>query len=344
MNQKIKDKGKMVDQFLKGERSDWDDEAQLAAEEMLIELSDNPEVAKKIYAQQNRNLQQAIEAKEKGNNFRNFDKLYDMKNRLSKTEDKESRQYKTLAEEIEKVQNRLNSSENFEHKDLLNLDKKPIILPGNNAVVPVGTVMKYGYDDNENSFAVIDDYAPSTGKISVTVWTPEKTERKKIDIKLFSSQYDQTIKHSGFDTEEMFNKIIKDGEMSSSEMFYKLPADTLKKHKKDIIKNLRDTTERVFYRDKENNIKVDYADDAVQEIDNEGGRFIFPQEDDEFEKFMFNRLKQGKNDYRKETGDYWHIKDIAEKMFGYEYLKVLENRLKKKKGEAITELELEEAA
>jgi SNF2 family DNA or RNA helicase len=344
MNQKIMDKGKMVDQFLKGEKSTWDEEAQLAAEEMMIALSDNPEVAKRILEHQNKNIQQAIEEKEKTNNFRNFDKLYDMKNRLSKTEDKESRQYKTLAEEIEKTQNQLNNSNNFAHKGMLTLDQKPIILPGNNAVVPVGSVMRYSYNEGDNSFVVIDDYAPSTGKISVTVWTPEKTERKKIDIKLFASQYDQTIKHSGFDTEEMFNKIIKDGEMSSAEMFYKLPADTLKKHKKDIIKNLRDTTERVLYRDKNNKIKADYADDAVQEIDNEGGRFIFPQEDEEFEKFLFQNIKAEKYSKGRTPDDYWHIKHIAEKMYGYEYYRVLENKLKKKKGEATTEPELEEAA
>jgi hypothetical protein len=99
-----------------------------------------------------------------------------------------------------------------------------------------------------------------------------------------------------------------------------------------------------LYRDKNNKIKADYADDAVQEIDNEGGRFIFPQEDEEFEKFLFQNIKAEKYSKGRTPDDYWHIKHIAEKMYGYEYYRVLENKLKKKKGEATTEPELEEAA
>lgn len=345
MNQKIKEKGKMVDQFMRGEQSTWDDETQLQAEQMLIELSDNPALAEKLYAQQNKKLQEAIAQKERSSNFRRFDQLYDMKNRLSKMEDKESKRYLALQEEVEKTMNQLNNSENFEHKQYLTLDKKPIVLPGSNVVIPVGSVIKYGFNDQE--FAIVDNYSPSTGNVTITEWSAGGTKTKKMAIKLFASQYGETIEKRDFDTEEMFNKLISDEEnkMDDYKVIYKLPKDQLQKHKKQLIKNLREGSYGyLFYRDSENNLKAGRAYDVIDELDEQGGRLVFPQEDDEAINYLHKTVANYNN--RGYNEEYWASKEIASKLYGEKYEKVLERLVKQKKGETVVEEEpeFEEAA
>lgn len=345
MVNKILDKGGMVDKFMKGEVSTWDDEIQADGDEMIIELSGNPEQARLLKESRNRALETAIREKNKKSDMRDFAKLFEAKNTLKRVE-AGSKTAKQIEKEIENIKSRLNSSENFDHKEYLTLNETPILIPEHNVVIPVGSVVKYGYSDSD--LAVIDSFTPSTGRVQLTGYSSTSgVETKTMPLKDFVMQYgeDRTILKQSLDVAGMFKKMIIDEKTTEKQIIYKLPKDIFAQHRKDILKNLRAQNPRdlrytnTIWKNMDGQYKIGSYENAFNEIDNEGGKIIFPQDDDQLPVIldqMINKKYVGALDRWGDPEDYSSdAESLARDIYGDKFKLGIKKAIAKLKGEVI---------
>lgn len=346
MNTKIMDKGGMVDKFLKGETSRWDDDVQLDADEMMIELADNPEQAKALLAFRNKRLNEAIKVQEREAGFKNLEKLYDVKRRMNAAKDKTTKQYQMLEQEHEQLKNKLIANSNFEHKEKMTLDNTPIILPKLNKVIPVGTVMQTE-GGNDNGYYVITDFTPSTGRVSLAKYDTKSEEgimRYGMHIKDFESGVGKIFSETEHDLGSMFTQLIsREGKVGCG-LVSNLPVEFLKANKKDILKNY-EGSEPIMYKDNNGDIKISDYRDAKEAIANEGGRYVFPQEILSFPKVLYDlildKMQRGKNGSpRNSYYEYTDYVGYARKLYGSDWEKQIKKEVRKLNGDKGTSIKI----
>jgi hypothetical protein len=285
MNQKVMDKGDMVDKFMRGELNTWDADVELSPEEMMIALAENPETAERLLKARNVALENAMKEKERIGNYRKLSQTYDIKFQMEKATDKESRQYKQLEQELNQLQSNMDS----QYKELSAFEQRPIILPNHNAVIKVGSVIKYGSTDD--SLSIVKNYTHSTGRIELETWDYSGVEKNVLSLKDFENQYGNTIEKTDMDVYQIFNKLVKEDKIYDIGIVSKFPKDVLKQYKADILDNMREDNPSVIYKDLDGEYSIIGYNQARREIANEGGRIVFPQEDAGVAKYLFSYYK-----------------------------------------------------
>jgi len=287
MNQKVHDKGDMVQKFMRGEINRWDSDVELSPEEMMIALAENPEVAKKLVEAQNIAIQNAIKEKERTSNYRKLSRFFDVRAQLNKLTNKDSRQYKQLEQELD----RLPKEMPYEYRNVVSLEQRPIILPNHDAIIKVGSVIRFGSSDN--SFAIVKNYTYSTGRVELETWDANHgMEERVLSLKDFEQQYGKTIESVDMDVYKMFDKLINEARVYAPGIISKLPLDVLKQNKVKILDNMKDHSVDVIYKDLDGNYKILDYKAARERAANEGGRIVFPQEDSGIAKYLYDQIRQ----------------------------------------------------
>jgi SNF2 family DNA or RNA helicase/uncharacterized protein YqiB (DUF1249 family) len=315
MSDKVRQKGKMTEEFMKGESNTWNPDVELSLDDMMISMADNPDVARKLLERRNVSLQNAIKEKKRMSGFRNLEEIFDLKFRMNRVPEKDSRQYKQLEQELERLQNDVNTQEDFQHKDAITLDKRPIIMPEFDTLIPINSIIKYSFA-NDN-LAIVKNYTHSTGRVELETWNAYSgVQTKTLTIKQFEAQYGKTIEKTEMDLPKLFDKLINEDKTHDDCVISRLPVEILKQHKSQILKNLADDENNyhpVIYRDMDGIYKIADFEKAKMYIDNEGGKIVFPQEDENVVKFLHKELKS--KDYDRHN----KAESLAEKYYGENY-------------------------
>jgi hypothetical protein len=299
MTDKIMKKGGMVSKFLKGELSEWNEDVQLDGDEMLAARAKNPERARKILERRNAAIQEAKKEKNRVINFQKFDRLFEVKAKMSKFEDQNSKQYKMLEQEQNEIMERLNNDPEFKLKDHLTSDQKPIVIRNHDVAIPVGSVVKYSnHPDEANEFAVLTDYTPSTGRVLLTTYSSDTREIKSMPVESFISQYGWTVKKTDLDVAGMFKTLVDKENLIDMGMINAMPIDALNANRKQLLQNLRDVdyAPPLMYKNMNGEIKFDVADDVFQTIEEDGGKVLFPQEYPDWVKVASQIIKSKRDD------------------------------------------------
>ncbi|MCK9209254.1 MAG: SNF2-related protein [Ignavibacteriaceae bacterium] len=334
MNTKIMDKAGMVDKFLKGETSRWDDEVQLEADEMMIELADNPEQAKALLAFRNKKLQDALAEQQRQSNYKQLDRLYEVKRKKSGMAEKTSKQYQMMEQEERSLTEKLIEA-NFEHKGKLDYDRTPVILPGINKVIPVGGIL----EGKSGEFYVVEDYAPSTQRVKIRTYKAgtqgDMVGTRAISAKELDKEFNALHKETDLDLGGMFKKIIDDNEEVGINFISKIPKEILQINKVKLLEKLNNTDE-VLYQTMDGDFKVADYESAKDEIATEGGKIIFPQEKPEFPKILNELIKLHKPKQNWGEGYYQFrkYKNFATSIYGENYENAIKKEIKRLNGEA----------
>ncbi|HEX2868712.1 MAG TPA: SNF2-related protein [Ignavibacteriales bacterium] len=336
MHDKIISKKNMVEDFMKGVSDQWDDEVKMDDDEMMIALAENPEEAKRILKAREGKLNKLKEEKDRVRNFSQLDQLYTIKNQMAKIDDRESKRFQSLQQEYESLKNRLNNAEKFDFKNMLDLNEKPVIIPGKNAVIPVGSIVNWGNSEDDMHYAVIEGYSPSTGKIrTTTFYQSNKPETIIMDYKNVAQYYGSLMTKADIDKPGMYKELLKEG--AGAGIIYRIPKDILEMHRNDVLSAMQHKNIPTMYRTMDGNIKIDDYSQAIGDITKDGGKIIFPQEEIQFPKMLLDYIKMEKernhrNRYHGTTneGEY-----MARALYGYgEWEQELKKDVRRMKGEA----------
>jgi len=334
MNTKIMDKAGMVDKFLKGETSRWDDEVQLEADEMMIELADNPEQAKALLAFRNKRLQDALAEQQRQSNYKQFDRLYEVRRKKAGMEDKTSKQYQMMEQEERSLTEKLIGAD-FEHKGKLDLDKTPVILPGVNKIIPIGSIL----EGKDGGFYVVEDYVPSTQRVKIRTYKAgaqgDMVGTRALSAKELDKEFSALYKETDLDLGGMFKKIIDDNEELGINFISKMPKEILQANKVKLLKKLNGGDE-VLYQTMDGDYKVAAYENANYEIIGGGGKIIFPQENPEFPKILNELIKTNKPKQNWGEGYYQFrkYKNFATSIYGENYENAIKKEIKRLNGEA----------
>ncbi len=280
MNDKIRKKGDMVNKFLRGDIDEWSEDVQLDGDEMLAEMAHNPERARKILERRNVAVQEAQKEKNRNSGYKKFDRLFELKSKMNKIEDKESRQFKMFEQEADEIKTKLNQDPDFKLKDFITSGQKPIVIPEHNTAIPVGSVIKFStHPDKLNEFAVVNSYTPSTGRVQITTYSGDAREVKSIPVDLFIPQYGKTIKTTDFDTAQMFKTLVDKEKLVNMSVINAMPIDALNANRSQILTNIKAAGQTpLMYRNMDGEIKFDSTWYAFKDIELNGGKVLFPQE------------------------------------------------------------------
>lgn len=345
-NQKILDKRGFVNSILMGKDDVMEnDEGGVAADEVQIALAEDPEQARKLLQRKNEAFAKLMKERKVKENFTKLDNLFTQKTRLARMKDKDSLAYKSLSDDIKKMQSELNSSDEFEHKDILSEENRPIVLPQHNAVVKVGSVVNIGTTEK----AVVSNYSHSTGKIMLKVFSPYEIKTRTTDLRTFGNSYNQMIKPAAESTEDMFKKLIVKDKTTSINVIEALPDEVYKRYKHQILANLQDGySHPVIARKKDGSYVGTVTDFAFEQ----GYDIILPQETPEYFNLVDKAVKTSDNDYDKGLSTYANTSsdnaiEAAQRFYGDKWESKIKYLKQKAKGDATTEtddLEFEEAA
>jgi hypothetical protein len=344
-NQKILDKRGFVNAILTGKEDVMEnDEGGVSADEMQIALAEDPEQARKLLQRKNEAFVRLMKERKVKENYSKLDDLFTQKTRLGRMKDKESLAYKSLTEEIDRTKNELNSSEDFEHKDILTADSRPIILPKHNAVIKVGSVVNYGSEQS-----IITGYSHSTGKITMKSFDRYDVKTREGDIRSFENNYNNFITPSKEDAETMFKKLIMDHKTSNIKVIEALPDEICQRYRKQIIRNLEDGySHSVIARKSDGSYvgtDVDFATRHKYDI-------VLPQDSQDYFNIVDKAVKTSDSDFDLYQSEYAHkstdkAEEAAERFFGENWENKIKYLKQKSKGDATTEsedLEFESAA
>lgn len=345
-NQKILDKRGFVNSILMGKDDVMEtDEGGVAADEIQIALAEDPEQARKLLERKNEAFSKLMKERKVKENFTKLDNLFTQKTRLARMKDKESLAYKSLSEDIDKMKNELNGSSEFEHKDILSEENRPIVLPQHNAMVKVGSVVNIGSTEK----AVVSNYSHSTGKITLKVFNQYEIKTRTTDIKTFGNSYNQMIKPAAESAEEMFKKLVVTDKTTNINVIEALPDEVYHRYKDAIMENLKDGySHPVIARKKDGTYvgtEIDYAFEHEYDI-------VLPQETPEYFNVVDKAIKTSDVDYDKNKSTYAYksndyAKQAAQRFYGDKWDSKIKYLKQKAKGDATSEtddLEFEEAA
>jgi hypothetical protein len=342
-NQKILDKRGFVNSILMGKDDVMEnDDGGVSADEIQIALAEDPEQARKLLQRKNEAFTKLMKERKVKENYGKLDNLFTQKTRLARMADKESLAYKSLAEDVEKIKKQLNSSSEFEHKDILTEESRPIVLPQHNAVVKVGSVI----EDGQNK-AIISNYSHSTGRITIKMFNRYEVKTRVTDLKTFGNSYGNWIKPSGESAEAMFQKLITKDKTTNIEVIEALPDEIYSRYKNVIIENLKDGYSHAVIAKKQDGSYIGTETDYAFE---HGYDIILPQETTEYFNIVDKAVKTVDNDYDEENRYYTSqnkAREAAERFFGKNWESKVKYLKQKAKGNATSEtddLEFEEQA
>lgn len=345
-NQKILDKRGFVNSILMGKDDVMEnDEGGVAADEVQIALAEDPEQARKLLQRKNEAFAKLMKERKVKENFSKLDNLFTQKSRLGRMKDKESLAYKSLSEDIDKMKNELNGSSEFEHKNILSEENRPIVLPQHNAVVKVGSVVNVGTTEK----AVVSDYSHSTGKITLKLFSQYEIKTRTTDLRTFGNSYNQMIKPAKESAEDMFKKLIIKDKTTNINVIEALPDEVYHRYKSDIMKNFKDGYSHPVIARKKNGTYVGTVTDFAFE---QGYDIILPQETPEYFNLVDKAVKANDDDYDKDRSYYAsrsndYAKQAAQRFYGNNWDSKIKYLKQKAKGIATSEtddLEFEEQA
>ena len=343
MRDKIASKGKMVDQFLRGE-AEWDDEAQVGENQLMMALAENPEEAKAIYEAGETKLKELTKGKDKARAYQNFDEFYELQAKMKKTEDKGSKRYKGLESQYNSMQNRLINNPEFTHHDYLDLDQKPIVIPKFDAVIPVGSVIQFGYSDNE--LAIVKDFTPSTGRVELQIFNNSygTPDTRTMHIKEFAPQFNSTVKKSSVTVPEVYERAIKNKGVS---FIYQLPKDVFESLRGKVMDQMKEDNNEVLFKNMDGKHTAYNFREAMVQLTIEGGRIIMPQDNPEYPKLIKQSMQEVDEVIHKGLlGDYTkrrkliqqksQLETLARSVYGREFEKGIDKAIRKLRGEDVT--------
>lgn len=348
-NQKILDKRGFVDEILNGKNDTMDyDEGDLSADEMQIALADNPEQARALLAKKNAAMERMMKEKKYRDNMGRLDQLFTLKSRLGRMEDKESKAYETLQSDIDNAKSFLNSSNYFDYKDVLDSDTRPIIVPGQNKVIAVGSIMEvYGTPK------VVKSYSHSTGKVTFGEFD-RYGEYKEDTMELKSLAFRMQTGHTepAEETpEQYFKNLIVDKKLSRISMINNLPKEIAEKYSEEIEANVKENDSQYDYviaRKPDGS----YVGASVRSANKNNYSLVFPHNLEDYFNAVDQAVKTADQDYDKYVGTYGYkstdmAKAAAQAIYGKNWANRIAYMKKKAKGDATTEsedIEYEEAA
>lgn len=297
-------------------------------------FADNPEQAKALLAFRNKKLQDALAEQQRQANYKQLDRLYEVKRKKAGMEDKTSKQHQMMEQEERSLTEKLIEA-NFEHKGKLDYDRTPVILPGINKVIPIGSIL--GGKDGE--FYAVEDYAPSTQRVKIRTYKAgaqgDAVATRSVSAKELDKEFNALYKETELDMGGMFNKLIEDNDEIGLNFIAKIPKEILQANKVKLLEKLNNSDE-VMYQTMDGDFKVADYEDAKSEITTEGGKIIFPQEKPEFPKILNELIKQNrpKQQWGQEYSRFRRFKNLAVSIYGENYENAIKKEIKRLNGEA----------
>ncbi len=335
-NQKILDKRGFVNELLNGTADTIKlEDGDLSADEVQIALAEDPEQARRLLQKKNEAFARIMKEREIKQNFGKLDQLFSLKSRLERIPDKESLHYKTVEKDIEKIKNDLNSSKDFDFKNVMDDEIRPIIIPGSNAVVKVGSIIDAGQK------GIISSYSHSTGKIKIKYYPQYgNIYEQVVDYKDFANGYNRYYNPTEETAESYFNDLIENKKIYQMDKIEGLPKDIFKKHKYQLMANLEKSgrNQMVIARKPDGS----YVGSSVEFAVDNNYDLIFPQDRDDYFNVVEQAVKTDDPEYAQRSRyNYYSAPDMAETVAARVYGKNWENKIKylktKAKGEPVSE-------
>lgn len=327
MNTKIQEKGGMVDKFMRGELSTWDDDVNMSLAEMMIELADNPEEARRLLENEQKRIDFEVKKQKTIREFRELERYYDTLALAEKIEDRESRRYKRVEKELKEIKSGLSESEHSEIYSNLDSKQRPLILKENQVVIPIGTVLKAVDGGGEDGYWKIESYTPSTQRVVVRRYGKSRGYNDtKISIMRpdqFDNHYNKIFTKAGIDSNKMYENLLEAG-VSETQFLYQLPGEVIEKNKDKVVELLNDGYGSVLVKDFDGNVRLLSSWDKNKFFSETGGKYFFPSQDNVYMLKLYTELKKQKPSIREGTEE----GRIARAVFGSSYLTGLREHLK----------------
>ncbi len=336
-NQKILDKRGFVNELLNGTSDNIKlEDGDISADEVQIALAEDPEQARRLLQKKNEAFKRLMKEREVKQNFSKLDQLFTYKNRLERIEDKESLHYKTVEKDINKIKDELNNADDFNFEDIMDSDIRPIIIPGSNAVIKIGSIIDAGSEKG-----IISSYSHSTGKVKIKYY-PQfgSIHEQTLDYRDFANGYNRYYNPSEETAEDYFNDLIENKKMRQIDKIEGLPKEIFSKHKYQILANLqKDGRHQMAIARKSDGsyvgTSIDFAIDHQYDL-------VFPQERADYFNIVEQAVKTSNADYsRANRNSYYSPEEmavyVAQRIYGENW----ENKIKylkaKAKGGPVTE-------
>jgi hypothetical protein len=244
--------------------------------------------------------------------------------------------YKTVEKDINKIKDELNNADDFNFEDIMDSDIRPIIIPGSNAVIKIGSIIDAGSEKG-----IISSYSHSTGKVKIKYY-PQfgSIHEQTLDYRDFANGYNRYYNPSEETAEDYFNDLIENKKMRQIDKIEGLPKEIFSKHKYQILANLqKDGRHQMAIARKSDGsyvgTSIDFAIDHQYDL-------VFPQERADYFNIVEQAVKTSNADYsRANRNSYYSPEEmavyVAQRIYGENW----ENKIKylkaKAKGGPVTE-------
>lgn len=309
MTDKTNSKGKMVNQFLRGESNLWDDESAMDPDDMLIELADNEEEARRLINAKQEGMKKAVEERQHEENFDKLREYFEIREKINRKKNLEPDVAGRMKEKMEKLKDHLLKSEIFSHKDKLDLTETPIILPKSHAVLPIGSVVTHSVNDmdSDKSSYIITKFNPRSKKITMRRLIPgvSYVDQKEMSLKNFEPQYGKTVKPGKMKASEIFENYLGESKTTPMQIIESMiPKEILHSRKyelKNSMLNIPDDDyvnkyQAVLIRDENSNLKFHYLHGIRNQLASGKAELLFPFEVPDFPLKALEVMKRNPTD------------------------------------------------
>jgi hypothetical protein len=343
MLNKIIDKGNMVDDFLLGRTNEWNDEISASGDELLIELSGNPEQARKLKEARNKALQNAIRIKQEDDARIHLGRYFGLKTKLETAKKQGQTQLiPQIEQDLENTKKLLINNPAFEHVEILEERETPIIMFDEKThkldVIPINSVLQatnnLSADISKDNIIKLTKYSPSTGKIYVEIYPEhDRPYQGSLDYSAFSKfiQLGGLAKIKKEESSKKFDEWLA----NNRNKYYFIPKEKINEYRGKMTQEDLGGDHRILLKHKktgEYSVESGYNLQYILEKDPDAFEVVFPTENPE--EWLPKILSQ----IKKEDGSY-STKYVMERFLKEVYgdVKNAEKELKKMKGETITE-------